>query len=84
MDPAHRREVDHEPVRSCSEARDVVTTAADGHLDAGVAAEVDRVSHVGRVRTACDEAGALVDQAVVDASGLFVTGRIGSEEFAAE
>src|SRR5262249_49373903 len=57
VDPAHRREVDHEAAVGDREAGDVVPAAAHRDLESGVATEVDRVAHVGRVVTTRDDRG---------------------------
>ena len=84
MDAAHRREIDHEPALGCREPCDVVASAADRHLDASLAAEVDGVANVSGVRATRHEPWVLVDQAVVDAPGGVVPGGVGSEELSVE
>jgi hypothetical protein len=80
VDALHQGEVDHQPAVGDGLAGDVVTSAADRDLEPLLPAEVDRVGHVGRVQTACDHGGPLVDQAVVDAPGLVVAGVTWSED----
>ena len=81
--PAHRRKVDHETVVDRSETRAVVSSAADGDVEAVGAAECERRLHVGYVMAACDDRGALVDHRVVDLACLVVLGVFGRDDLAA-
>ena len=84
VDPAHQREVDHQPALGDRTSGDVVATAADGDLEPGVAPEVHRVPHVGDVETAGDRPGMLVDEPVVHRSRGVVLGISRKHEHAVE
>ena len=74
VDALHEREVDHQPALGDRPAGDVVATAADRDLDPFAPAESDRTQDVRGVQTSRDHRGMLVDQSVVDAPDLVVTG----------
>src|SRR5205823_6639627 len=74
LDGAHRRQVDHQAALGDGLAGDVVAAAPDRHLAAGLPPETDGVDDVGRRGAAGDDRGVLVDHAVVDATGVVVTG----------
>jgi hypothetical protein len=83
-DPAHRRQVDHQAAVGDRQAGHVVAAAADRDLGRLLAAEPERVHHVGHRAAAGDQRGPFVDQPVVHAAGLLV-GRIrGADQLAAE
>ncbi len=68
----HLGEIDHETAFGDGAARDVVTPSAHGDLESVLVREHDRPGDVLRGSAARDQCRALVDQAVVDASGLVV------------
>src|SRR5262249_41256003 len=55
-------------------ARGVVAAAAYGDLEAGLSAEEDGIDHVGGRLTPRDRGGPLVDEPVMDATGVVVAG----------
>ena len=75
MDALHRGEIDHHPAVDGAVPGDVVTAAADGDLEIQRPRQLDGVRDVGGAMASRDQRRPLVDQAVVDASGLVVAHR---------
>ena len=80
----HRRQIDHQAVIHCCPARHIVAAAAHGYFEPEVATEFHCVHHIGRAGTAGDHGGMLVDQSIVDAPGLIITGIPGPQKLSSE
>ncbi len=80
----HRREIDHQAAVDGSASADVVATAANGDFEAERARELDGIRNVSRSMTPGDECRPLVDEAVVDAAGVVVSGICRLEDSAGE
>ena len=72
VDPAHRREVDDEPIVDAAEPGSVVPAAAHGDFQPLLATEEDSCSDIGRVHRVCDHERAAIDHRVVERSSLVV------------
>ncbi len=84
LDGAHRREVEDDAAVVGAESGDVVTAAADGEGESGLAGVIDDRDDVGDIGGADDDTGAAVDHPVVDAAGVVVAGIGGADDVAVD
>src|SRR5205807_8770665 len=77
--PGHRRQVDHHAAVDRRAPGDIVAAAAHGDLELLLARQFDRVDDVGDTAAPGDQRRPLVDQPVMDFSGILVA-RIGRLE----
>ena len=79
MNAFHRRQVDHHAAVDRRAPGDIVAAAAHGDLELLLARQFDRVDDVGDTAAPGDQRRPLVDQPVMDFSGILVA-RIGRLE----
>jgi hypothetical protein len=84
VDALHGGQVDDQAPVVGAVARCPVTTAADGHHDAGRPREVDRLPHVGDAGAARDERRPAVDVAIPHAPGGIVAALVTLDHLAAQ
>ena len=76
----HRRQVDHHPAIDGRASGHVVAAAANRHLEAKLAREIDGIDHVGHAAASGDQRRPLVDQSVVDLPRVLVAHVRGLQE----
>ena len=84
VDPPHRTQVDHQATVGHGLACNVVPAPTHRELEPLLARHVDGSRHIGCATTARNDRRPLVDQTVMDATGVFVTRVVRPEELAAE
>ena len=84
MNPFHEREVDHHAAIDGRATRHIVTAAANGHLEAQPAREIDCIDYIGHATAPGNQGRPLVDQPIVDPSCLVIAGVRGFQQLAGE